>query len=129
MSHKQGKLSPNTPKTNANVDNRNTGLDAVEYEEAMEVEQPLSDTSEHDPSSDVSQDEQQPWLYTAPKGCCGNPCEQTDASVDVYDENDEARASGVIEAVFENILRHKVGLFQLVRVACVIFSLEFWYTI
>ncbi|CAH8855132.1 unnamed protein product, partial [Trichobilharzia szidati] len=107
MSHKQGKLSPNTPKTNANVDNRNTGLDAVEYEEAMEVEQPLSDTSEHDPSSDVSQDEQQPWLYTAPKGCCGNPCEQTDASVDVYDENDEARASGVIEAVFENILRHK----------------------
>ncbi|KAK4470213.1 hypothetical protein MN116_005789 [Schistosoma mekongi] len=52
MSHKQGKLSPNTPKMNPNAVNRNTGLHTLEYEEAMEVEQPLSDTSEHDPSSD-----------------------------------------------------------------------------
>lgn len=55
MSHKQGKLSPNTPQTNPNAINRNAGLHALEYEEAMEVEQPLSDTSEHDPSSDASQ--------------------------------------------------------------------------
>ncbi|CAI2729833.1 unnamed protein product [Schistosoma spindalis] len=108
MSHKQGKLSPNTPQANPNAINRNAGLHALEYEEAMEVEQPLSDTSEHDPSSDASQDEQHPWFYNATvKGCCGTTCEQTDASVDAFDENDEARASGVIEGVFENILHHK----------------------
>lgn len=105
MSHKQGKLSPNTPKMNPNAVNRNTGLHTLEYEEAMEVEQPLSDTSEHDPSSD---DEQHPWFYNAnTKGCCGVTYEQTDAFVEAYDENDEARASGVIEGVFENVLHEK----------------------
>lgn len=126
MSHKQGKLSPANPKPgNTNLNSRNLCLRTVEYEEAMEIEQPdlnsnisSNENSEQDRSpnlSNLSQDERPPyWLNLSGGGAHGHNSavadpayEQADDTVESYDENDEARPFGIVEGVFENIYRHK----------------------
>ncbi|KAF5402852.1 Ubiquitin carboxyl-terminal hydrolase 7 [Paragonimus heterotremus] len=108
--NKPGKLSPATPKNTMSPLNRNGGQRTLENEEAMEVEQ--TGYTQDMPADDVEDDRFRAWL-SANVGVHNPPsteahCEQTGDMMEDYDDEDEASATGLVEARFENVSRYKL---------------------
>ncbi|TPP62572.1 Ubiquitin carboxyl-terminal hydrolase 7 [Fasciola gigantica] len=116
MSHqKSGKVnSPNIKSTMPPL-NKTGGQYNAEYEEAMDVEQPVAanvlnsnDRQEADsPPLFMNQNQEdrlQNWFNSPGHDTA---CEQPEAVMETYDDGDEASATGVVEARFENVLHYK----------------------